>query len=114
MLRRLVPLLALFVALLAVAPPARAASGLEVGIEDDDALLLRMKVGTAFQGYWGNAPFTYDVGKDFRASYMRLIVGWSDTLPPSQVKLKKAPKTKKYTWAMFDRTIDMAKARGYK
>src|SRR4051812_45190002 len=114
MLRRLLPALALVATLLAIAPSARAAAGMEVGIQDDDVLLLRNQVANAFQGFWGDAPSTYKAGKTFRASFVRIMLGWSSTLPASQVKLKKAPKTKQYTWAVYDRAIAQAKAHGYK
>jgi hypothetical protein len=114
MLRRLLPLLALVATLLVIAPSARAAAGMEVGFQDDDVLLLRNQVANTFQGYWGNAPFTYRAAKSFRASYVRIMVNWSDTLPASQVKLKKAPTTKRYTWAVYDRAIAQARANGYK
>jgi hypothetical protein len=114
MLRRSLFLLALLATLLVAAPAARAASGLEVGIQDEAVLLPRLKVGNVFQGYWGYAPDTYKAAKSFRATYVRVMVGWSETLPPSQVKLKKAPKKKNYTWALYDRMIDQAKANGFK
>src|SRR4051812_16169146 len=108
MLRRLLPGLALLATLLALVPSARAAAGMEVGIQDDDVLLLRNQVANAFQSYWGNAPSTYRAAKSFRASYVRIMLGWSTTLPASQVTLKKAPATKRYTWAVYDRTIAQA------
>jgi Cellulase (glycosyl hydrolase family 5) len=106
MSRRLLLLLALLGTLLAVAPSARAAAPLEVGIQDDHVF-----VDNRF-GY--NLDSAYRSSRAMGARWMRIMVAWNQTLTPAQARAKKAPKTKRYTWGQYDSAIKRAQAQGFK
>jgi hypothetical protein len=91
--------------LLVLAPSgASAASGMEIAVQDDSALVIQLpRPGYREKGL--------KLASGLRASWVRANVQWSYVLG-SQAKKKKAPANIQYNWTGYDALITAAQARG--
>ena len=93
------------VALLAGAPAASAASGMEVAVQDDRVFL---------HGAYYDRERALQHARDLQASWLRVNMLWKNTLPPSQARRRSRPGTVTYDWSKFDHIVDRAAAHGIK
>jgi hypothetical protein len=99
-------LISLFLVLLGAPAAAHAASGMEIGVQDDDVLR---------NHYWGSEPYLYQQARRLGAKRIRVMVRWTDTLPSSQVHARTKPKKVTYNrWAVYDGLLARAQKAGYR
>jgi hypothetical protein len=87
-------------ALLAWAPAARAAKGMEVAISDEDAMV---------DGKVGDPTLAYQVAQSLNATRMRILVQWSRVSDAGDTSPSPSPD---YNWTPIDNAIDVAAAYG--
>jgi hypothetical protein len=90
---------------LAGAPKAHAAKGMEIALEDDAVLVT--------QSYFDRAK-ALDMFQQLNVSRVRVNIGWTSVLTPSQQNSSKAPSTPTYDFSKFDAAIQAITARGMK
>jgi Cellulase (glycosyl hydrolase family 5) len=98
-------LLVALIAMLSAAPKAHAAKGMEVALEDDGVLVS--------QQYF-NREQALDMASQLNVSRIRVNMGWTSVLTPSQQNSSKAPSKPTYDFSKFDGAINAITARGIK
>jgi hypothetical protein len=108
--RALLCLLAVALGCLAIATPARAAPGMEIGMEDERLMLSQ---------YW-RAPELVQEWKRLGVDSVRLIVGWHKIAPASR-RFKPPrnfdatdPASPRYRWGALDQAVDVLTHHGVK
>jgi hypothetical protein len=91
--------------MLAAAPRAHAAKGMEIAMEDDGVLVS--------QSYF-NREQALNMMAELNVSRVRVNMGWTSVITPSQQNVSKAPKKVTYDFAKFDSAIQAITARGIK
>ncbi|MEA2479357.1 MAG: hypothetical protein QOJ07_1279, partial [Thermoleophilaceae bacterium] len=92
-----------FATLLAVAPRAHGATGMEVAVQDDDVFVAGSAIGRA-----KGVSYAHELG----VTRIRVNVTWADTVIKSQRKDRKAPKTIKYDWTAYDQLVLATRGTG--
>jgi hypothetical protein len=93
------------VALLAVAPGAFAAKGMEIAVQDDPSL---------FGGLYSTPQIGLGLAEKLHASRVRVNVTWSYVVGRKAAKKKKAPKHINYNWSGYDLLIANSAQYGIK
>ena len=92
---------------LAAPPPAEAARGMQVAVQDDSLLLYRA-------GEYMGLDVAYRRLRAMKTSRIRMNVLWGYAVTASQRNLKRKPQRVVYDWDHYDRAITSAKRRGMK
>jgi hypothetical protein len=92
------------VLVLAAAPSAFAAKGMEIAVQDDAAL---------FAGLYSKPHTALGLAQRLNATRIRVNVAWSYVVGKA-AKKKKAPKHIRYNWSGYDQLIDAAAPFGIK
>jgi uncharacterized membrane protein YgcG len=87
---------------LSVATTAHAASGMEVAVQDDAALLFHL---------WGKVPNTLKLVSQLKATRIRVNVVWAYVVGNKSAKSRKVPKRIRYNWSGYDALIRKAKPK---
>ncbi len=92
--------------LLAIAPSAHAAKGMEVSVQDDGVFVTR---STPF-----DIPTAYTLLDGLQVTRMRLTAQWNDLNDDAQCRSRKKPRRPVYDFSALDGAIDSARAQGIK
>src|SRR3954454_5013694 len=77
---------------LSVATTAHAAANMEVAVQDDAALMYRLR---------GKFPNTLKIVTQLKATRIRVNVSWAYVVGKKNAKARKVPKRIKYNWSGF-------------
>jgi hypothetical protein len=100
--RKLLGALAAAIAILALPASAAAATGLEIAVQDDQALVTSASL----------RPKALTLASDLNATWIRANVLWAASMDPAQAKSTKKPATPKYDLTSYDALVLAARQRG--
>ena len=91
-------------------PPAQAARGMEVALQDD---LLFLHRGGA-RGQYFSRDTAFDKMRELQGSYLRVNLIWAQALADGQMNQTEKPANVAYDWAAYDSLVNLAKGYGVK
>jgi hypothetical protein len=92
-----------FACLLALAPRAHAAKGMEVAIQDDPVFVADQAIGRAA---------ALQRARDLGVTRIRVNLSWAAVVDASQRELRRAPRQIKYDWSLYQPLVEATRGTG--